>query len=222
LGAVGRRKWAILGALTVAAIWIVATGGPFHRIGAQNASPTANPQFAAPATSPQKPLDTSTGGPIDLRGVDLSGVNGDVTSAPARSPDESRIVFGARGGTIYSVDVGSKTLSVLVYLPGRNLDSVDEIEWSPDGAHIAIMNDLEPGRGRLYAMNADGSGVRVLHSYEPQRTLAWSPDGESIAYATRGPAGVGWYAVDADGVGPPREIDKRTYLSWRRQGVPTH
>ena len=71
---------------------------------------------------------------------------------------------------------------MLVRLPGENLDSMDEIEWSPDGAHIAIMNDLEPGGGRLYVLNADGSGARVLRdNYEPER-LAWSPNGKSIAY----------------------------------------
>ncbi len=72
---------------------------------------------------------------------------------------------------------------MLVRLPGENLDSMDEIDWSPDGAQVAIMNDLEPGSGRLYVMNADGSGVRVLlEDYEPEG-LAWSPDGESLAYA---------------------------------------
>jgi hypothetical protein len=224
LGAVSRRTWVIVGALTVAAFWIVTTGGPFDRLRAQNVPPTPNPQSAAPTASSQKdPADTSAGGPIDLSGLDLSGVNGDVTSAPARSPDGSRIVFGARGGTIYSVIVQSGERSVLVHLPGRDLDSVDEIEWSPDGAHIAIMNDLEPGGGRLYVMDADGSGVRVLlHNYEPMRRFAWSPNGESIAYATHGPAGLGWYAVDADGAGPPREIDEPTYLGWRHPGVPTH
>src|SRR5215213_10707770 len=69
LGAVGRRKWVIVGALTVAAIWIVATGGPFDRNRAQKASPTGDSQFAPPATRPQKPLDTSTGRPIGLSGV---------------------------------------------------------------------------------------------------------------------------------------------------------
>jgi len=225
LGALGRRKWVIVGAaLAVAAFWSETTGEPSDRLRTQDVPATANPQSVAPtATSQKDPADTSTGGPIDLSGLDLSGVNGDVTSAPAESPNGPRIVFGARGGTIYSVIVGSSERSVLVHLPGRNLDSVDEIEWSPDGAHIAIMNDLEPGGGRLYVMNADGSGVRVLlHNYEPRGRIAWSPDGESIAYATHGPAGLGWYAVDTDGSGPPREIDKPTYLGWRHPDVPTH
>jgi Tol biopolymer transport system component len=129
-------------------------------------------------------VDASTG-----RMIDLGVVIGDVTSAPVWSPDGTRIVFGARAGSLYSVDVQSGGRSLLVRLPGENLDSVDEIEWSPDGEHLVVMNDLEPGGGRLYVMNADGSGVRVLlHNFGPGG-LAWSPDGESLAYATHGPGG---------------------------------
>jgi Tol biopolymer transport system component len=99
------------------------------------------------------------------------------------SPDGTRFVFGARGGALYSIDAGSGAISLLVRLPGEHLDSVDRIVWSPDGAHIAVMNDLQPGGGRLYVMNADGSNVRVLvDDYDPA-DLAWSPDGTRLAYA---------------------------------------
>jgi len=126
-------------------------------------------------------VDASTG-----RTIDLAEVAGDITHAPVWSPDGTRIVIGVRGGSFYSVDVRSGRRSLLVRVPGENLDSTDEIEWSPDGAHLAVMNDLEPGGGRLYVMNADGSRVRVLlDNYQPAG-LAWSPDGESLAYATQG------------------------------------
>jgi Tol biopolymer transport system component len=155
--------------------------------------------------------------------LNLNGVNGEVSSPPARSPNGSRLVFGARGGTIYSEIAQSGKRSVLVHLPGKHLDSVDQIEWSPDGAHIAVMNDLEPGGERLYVMNADGTDVRVLlDNYEPQRMFMWSPDGKSIAYATQGTAGLLYRAVDADAAGPPRTIDKGIYLRWKHPGVPTH
>ena len=52
--------------------------------------------------------------------------------------------------------------------PSREAGQPDEIEWSPDGAYLAIVNDLEPGGGRLYVMDADGSGVRILvDNFEP-------------------------------------------------------
>lgn len=114
--------------------------------------------------------------------TDLGRVVGDVTSAPVWSPDGTRILFGARGGSLSSVDVRSGERSLLASLPGWNLDSMDRIAWSPDGAHIAVVNDLVPGGGRLYLMNADGSQVRtVVDDYLPGE-VAWSPDGTWLAY----------------------------------------
>src|SRR6478752_4106371 len=116
-GAVSRRTWVIVGALTVAALWIATTGGPFGRLWAHDVPPTASPQGGAQTASPQDRADTSPGGRSALggpalsrpavSGLNLNGVNGDVTSAPARSPNGSRLVFGARGGTIYSEIVQS-------------------------------------------------------------------------------------------------------------------
>jgi Tol biopolymer transport system component len=142
-------------------------------------SPTA-PQLAMVRDSRLTVVDASTG-----RQTDLGDVVGDVTSAPVWSPDGTRILYGVRGGSLYSVDLGSGDRSLLVRLPGDDLDSMDQIAWSPDGAYLAILNDLvEPGDGRLYVMNADGSGVRVLlDNFEPGGWFSWSPDGTRLAYA---------------------------------------
>ena len=58
---------------------------------------------------------------------------------------------------------------------------IDEILWSPDGAHIAVMNG-----SRLYIMDADGSNVRVVgDEFDPMDVAwsAWSPDGTRLAFA---------------------------------------
>jgi WD40 repeat protein len=125
---------------------------------------------------------------------------GDVTSSPAWSPDLARFVFGARGGAIYSLDVRSGASSLLVRLPGDHLDSVDQILWSPDGAHIAVVNDGEPGG--VYVMGADGSNVRVLLDDYSETSVAWSPDGTRLAYAD-GSRPVVWVAP-MDGSAPTR------------------
>jgi Tol biopolymer transport system component len=183
-----------------AALWVMNAEMEIRRLASADYrgwvwSPT-EAQLAMILNSKLTVVDASTG-----RKIDLGDVVGDVTSAPVWSPDGTRILFGARGGSLYSVDVQSGERSMLVRLPGENLDSMDEIEWSPDGAQIAVMNDLEPGGGRLYVMNADGSGVRVLlDDYEPGR-LAWSPDGESIAYVTYGDGAEGvWTISPAEGL----------------------
>lgn len=123
-------------------------------------------------------IDPMTGETTDA-GAIPEGI-GDVTSAPAWSPDLTRFVFGARGGAIYSVDVRSGARSLLVRLPGEHVDSVDQIVWSPDGAHIAVMIGADDGY--VYMMDGDGSSVRVLLDNYSERGVAWSPDGTRLAY----------------------------------------
>ncbi|MGZ8571528.1 MAG: hypothetical protein ACXWW5_04800, partial [Actinomycetota bacterium] len=119
--------------------------------------------------------------PSTDRTTELASTVGDVTSAPAWSPDGTRIVFGARGGSISSVDVRTGEHSRLVQLPGEDLDSVDGIEWSPDGSRLVILYHLGTGDGRLVVMNADGSDITVLAEGE-LGWFDWSPDGSRIAF----------------------------------------
>jgi Tol biopolymer transport system component len=213
-------------------------------------------------------LDASTG-----RETDLGTTVGEVTTGPVWSPDGTRIVYGVRGGSIYSVDVESGDHALLVRLQG-NLDSIYGLEWSPDGAHMAILVDVAEDRRRLYVMDADASELPTLvddleawgwwsFPGDPLTQIAWSPDGTRLTYPTfsgpdqrelriwtasldgSAPSLVAsrlndeccidggspvwspdgshiafetdemYLAVNADGTGQPREIDRLTYLNWR-------
>jgi Tol biopolymer transport system component len=140
-------------------------------------------------------IDPDTGETTDAGSIP-EGI-GDVTSPPKWSPDGTRFAFGARGGAIYSIDVLSGARSLLVRLPGEDLDSVDQIVWSPDGAHIAVVNDGDTGG--VYVMDADGSNARVLLDERIGPGLAWSPDGTRLAY--KDGSGVVW-VTSMDGSAP--------------------
>jgi len=157
-------------------------------------------------------VDPSTG-----RTTELASTVGDVTSAPAWSPDGTRIVFGASGGSISSVDVLTGEHSRLVQLPGENLDSVDGVEWSPDGSRLLILYALGTGDSRLVVMNADGSDIAVLAEGEVVG-FDWSPDGSRIAFTEA----LRVFVATADG--STRSLvaslpnDARTSLVWSPDG----
>ncbi len=133
-------------------------------------------------------IDPSTGRERNL---------GDIPGRWAWSPDGTRIVYGAPGGSIYSVDVESGEHSLLAKLQG-NLDATNSsIDWSPNGAYIAVVtpDNVAGARGdlsALYVMNADGSSVRLVHdnfnaggwywTAVGHSVVAWSPDGTRLAY----------------------------------------
>lgn len=158
------------------------------------------------------PLNTNIAGstlstidPVTGRTTDIGSIPedvDDVTSAPVWSPDRTRFVFVARGGAIYSIDVRSGASSLLVRLPDEHLVLLDQIVWSPDGAHIAVKIGTRSAN-YLYIMDADGSNVRrlLLVDYSGTR-VAWSPDGARLAYDDG--SGVIW-AAPTDG-SPPTEI----------------
>jgi len=130
--------------------------------------------------------------------TELASTVGDVTSAPAWSPDGTTIVFGARGGSVYSVDVGTGERSLVVRLPGEHLDSIDGIAWSPDGSRLAVYNDVFLGSGLLIIMDPDGSDIGVL-AENLVFGLDWSPDGSRIAFTEDYYTEVRVFVAPADG-----------------------
>ena len=186
-------QWVAYDIAAESALWVVNADQEPRQM-AVNPGPWAwsatGAQLAMTRKSTLTLFDPSTGRETDLGPT--VGSDGD-TTGPVWSPDGTRIVFGVRGGSLYSVDVRSGNRSLLVRLPG-DLDSMDGIEWSPDGAHLAILADLNQGLRRLYVMNANGSGLRILvDDFEPggwgtwtpddpATGVSWSPDGTRLLY----------------------------------------
>jgi tricorn protease len=99
------------------------------------------------------------------------------------SPKGERALFVARGDVFTTpIEKG----------PTRNLTNSSNAHdkfaaWSPDGAKIAFISDLD-GEDEVYLINQDGSGKpeEVTHGfhamlYEP----AWAPDGKRIAFTDK-------------------------------------
>jgi WD40 repeat protein len=205
-GTIGSAAWSydgkwlaydIVGCSPRAGLWVQsARGGPRRLTTWDCRSSFAEPWAWSPSEAQLGTMRASTGGhaltlldPSTGRETDLGDVVGDASNLInlAWAPDGNRIAYGTvRGGTVYSVDVESGDHSLLVRLPGYT-GSIDGIDWSPDGTHLAIVG------GGLYIANADGSGLHVAdrdvaRGYpashpDPSPMTAWSPDGTRLAYA---------------------------------------
>jgi len=117
------------------------------------------------------------------------------------SPDGSRLAFERwtedANVDIFTAEADGSGLHQLTSNPGIALSPA----WSPDGRTIAYAT----GRGRLFVMNADGRGKRLLThmngtKYPEPGDLSWSPDGRRVAFS----AGDVIFVINADGTGRRR------------------
>jgi TolB protein len=102
---------------------------------------------------------------------------------PTISPDGGRIAFEAdqaplsevANSEIYVINTDGGGLTNLTHDPGMDFRPV----WSPDGHQIAYT-----GSGRLWVMNADGSGKAQISGDAVVEIEAptWSPDGRMLAF----------------------------------------
>jgi Tol biopolymer transport system component len=118
------------------------------------------------------------------------------------SPDGTRLAYdaGPGWGSVVSIDVASGEHSMLVP-PPAGTGEIKDIDWSPDGAHLAISYFDASYSGpaaykatALYVADADGSGLRLLDRvvasdwgvWIPGLSVgtAWSPDGTRVVYTS--------------------------------------
>jgi hypothetical protein len=145
------------------------------------------------------------------------------------SSDGSQVVYASKS-SIYVVDTQGGTPRLL-QTASRRWFSVNGFRvralaynptYSPDGTQIAYFDGAADSREgvvhQLRVMNVDGSDTRILlDDQEADRiyNLAWSPDGERLAFGL-GSSGI--YTVGADGSGLTLVIPDGTYPYWSPDG----
>ncbi|MFN8412961.1 MAG: hypothetical protein U0Z26_11280, partial [Anaerolineales bacterium] len=102
---------------------------------------------------------------------------------PVFTPDGGGLLFSSnRNGSfdLYLLQFDQKQLVQLT----NNIGNVISPDYSPDGRQIVFANQVAGGQTSIWMMNADGLNPHLV--YEGSNTIvavAWSPNGEKIAYA---------------------------------------
>jgi len=124
------------------------------------------------------------------RGLRVTRQTGEVLT-PTASPDDREVAFLSDSGghaNLWSVDVASGRLRQITNERDPGI-AVGVPVWSPDGKAIAFVYS-KGNRGLTFGVwlvNPDGSNLRSLAN--PGLGFAWSKDGASVYYSTRGDAG---------------------------------
>jgi Tol biopolymer transport system component len=144
---------------------------------------------------------------------------------------KARLPKGVRWqGELYVVNVDGSGMRRLA----RFASAFTLPTWSPDGRMIAFDRRVGPigapppgngacrvCHGEIFAVNADGSGLRNLTGNAGGGVPAWSPDGEQIAFSRDNGFTPNLYVMNADGSGRRRVTQEPIHVwgaSWSPDG----
>ncbi|MCC6259408.1 MAG: serine/threonine-protein kinase [Anaerolineales bacterium] len=115
--------------------------------------------------------------PIQLTDMDASNYY------PIFTPDGASLLFASnRNGAfdLYLLQFSAKQLIQLT----QNVGNVISPDYSPDGRQIVFANKVGEEKTAIWMVNADGLNPRLVYAgVDEIVAVAWSPNGEKIAYA---------------------------------------
>ncbi|MCH8029524.1 MAG: PD40 domain-containing protein [Candidatus Dadabacteria bacterium] len=120
--------------------------------------------------------------------------------SPEWSPDGTKIAFSANSN-IYVANADGTNPRKLTRSSAIDVSPT----WSPDGRRIAFASD-RAGSPKIYVMNSDGTGLKLLTFREYNTDPAWSPNPEvnKIAFVRLEGSEVNIFTINPDGTGLQR------------------
>jgi Tol biopolymer transport system component len=130
-----------------------------------------------------------------VAGVALVAASRPTVPAPFGLANNGLIAY-AQGGDVFTVDPRTDARHAIA----TGLDQDAEPRWSPDGTRVVFFRGSGVATHRLVMVDADGGNpVTSADAFvEPDSdSIAWAPDGRSVAVAAGGPDARRIHVVDA-------------------------